>query len=107
MLKTTTEHPIFITLPVLAYFGWLFYQHMIDPVYFSYLDMVNFWIHEFGHVFFIFTGNQFIIAAGGTLMQLMIPFIVIISFLRQRDWFGIAFCFGWLGVNFFYIAIYA
>ena len=69
------------------------------------VDATNLVFHEAGHFFFQFFG-EFLAYLGGTLMQCIIPLLVIIQFIRQRDGFEGAMALWWLGENFFDISIY-
>ena len=46
-------------------------------------------------------------AAGGPLLQCLIPIISIGMFWCQEDYFGFAFSFGWLSPNLFNVSRYA
>ena len=71
----------------------------------SFLHMVNLPFHEAGHVFFSPFG-RFLHVLGGTLGQLLIPFIVLCAFLLKGDRFGAAVGLWWFGENFLDIAPY-
>ena len=65
--------------------------------------VMNLWMHrvylvfhEAGHVIFSPFG-RFITVAGGTLLQLLMPGAVVVSFLRRGDVFGAAVGLWWLG----------
>jgi hypothetical protein len=77
------------------------YDYVAD----SFLHMVNIPFHEAGHVFFSPFG-RLLHVLGGTLGQLLIPFIVIYAFLRGGIHFGAAVGLWWLGENFLDIAPY-
>lgn len=67
---------------------------------------VNLVFHEAGHVLFGFFGNNTLMILGGSLNQLLIPFIVFISFLNKRDQSGAAFALLWFFGNFIDVSIY-
>lgn len=69
------------------------------------LHSVNLVFHEAGHLFFSPFG-RFMHVLGGTLGQLIIPTVVICTFLWQRDTFGAAVGTWWLGESFLDIAPY-
>ncbi len=94
-----------IRLPLLLWFAWVLFQHLINPDYQSILDPLNLGIHEFGHLVFSI-GGEFLGFLGGTLMQLIAPAYGIYNFFRQEDYFSITLCFGWLSTNLFDIAVY-
>jgi hypothetical protein len=72
----------------------------------SLLHLVNLPFHEFGHILFRPFG-RFITSLGGTLGQLLFPFVCLsVLLLKTRDPFGGAVCFWWFGENFLDIAPY-
>jgi hypothetical protein len=81
-------------------------QHASDPLHESIFKGINLGIHELGHVLFRPTGD-IVEALGGSIAQCLAPFIAAVMFARQRDYFAIAFCSGWLSINFFEVAAYA
>ncbi len=74
-----------------------------DPWIF--LDGVNLLIHEFGHLAFAF-GGETIGILGGTLMQLIVPSLFLIYYLKRTDFFSSSFCIFWIGDNFINISRY-
>ena len=71
----------------------------------SFLHNINLVFHEAGHWIFGFFG-KFIRVFGGTLMQCLIPLIVMIQFLRQKDNFSASVGFWWFGQNFLDVSPY-
>lgn len=68
--------------------------------------MVNLPFHEAGHLFFRPFG-RFITSLGGTLGQLLMPTVCILTFIiKTRDTFGASIATWWLGENFLDIAPY-
>jgi hypothetical protein len=63
-------------------------------------------IHELGHYVFRPLG-MFMGVLGGSLLQCLVPLLSMAMFWRQRDFFAIAVCFGWLSENLFDVATYA
>ena len=92
--------------PLMLWFGYVLVRHLASPEYRSVVAPLNLGIHEAGHLLFRWLG-EFLGIAGGTLLQLAAPFVAMGMFYRQRDWFGIAFGFGWLSTNLFDVAVYA
>ena len=80
-------------------------RHLRDFHYASIFDGLNLGIHELGHFVFNLFG-RFIMMAGGTILQLLVPLIGMVMFYRQEDHFAIAVAFGWLATNFYDIAPY-
>ena len=70
------------------------------------LDNADLLIHEAGHFFFGFFG-QFIRMAGGTLMQIALPSLLVWSFLANSYRTGAQIALFWLGHNFLNISVYA
>jgi len=68
--------------------------------------LVNLPFHEAGHIFFRPFG-RFITSLGGTLGQLLMPLICMLTFIiKTRDAFGASLAMWWLGENFMDIAPY-
>ena len=92
-------------LGMLIWFAYLWVQYISDHFYFPQFSWLNFGIHELGHFVFMPLG-EFMSFLGGSLSQCLVPIISIFMFYRQRDWFAMAFCFGWLSTNLYYVATY-
>jgi hypothetical protein len=72
----------------------------------SFLHLIDLPFHEAGHVIFMPFG-QFLMALGGSLMQLIVPAALSVVFLsRHRDPFGAAVTFWWFGENLLDLAPY-
>lgn len=72
----------------------------------SFLHLINLPFHEAGHIIFSFFG-RFIMVLGGSLMQLLIPFLYVLTFLLFKgDPYGSAVCTWWLGESFMDLAPY-
>jgi hypothetical protein len=115
MLKALYEESVewcqgriwYLRLIVLIFFGYIFIKHLDSATYQSIFKPLNLGIHELGHYLFAFLG-RFMEMAGGSITQCLAPVVSMMMFLRlQRDFFAIAFCFGWLATNFFDVAVYA
>lgn len=79
-------------------------EDMADSVWF--LHAINTPFHEAGHVIFSPFG-QYIHSLGGTLGQILMPFICVISLLKtNRDSFGASIALWWMGENFLDISPY-
>jgi hypothetical protein len=70
------------------------------------LSMVDFVVHEAGHLMFGFLG-QFISVLGGTLAQLFIPITCILLSFRKRQWVNLSIFLFWLGQSLVQISRYA
>ncbi len=66
---------------------------------------INLGIHELGHMLFAPLG-MFMGVLGGSLTQCLAPLAGMVSLYRQRDYFGLVVCCGWLSTNFFGVATY-
>jgi hypothetical protein len=95
-----------IRIPFLIFFAWVFVRHLQSPEYRSVLAILTLAIHELGHVIFSPFGEM-LHFMGGTIAQIVAPFLAMLNFLRQKDYFSIALCFGWLSTSFFDVATYA
>ena len=69
------------------------------------LDYVNLPFHEAGHLFFRILGETASLW-GGTLLQLIIPFGIMINFILKKEPAGVFFCSFWLGENLLNISTY-
>jgi hypothetical protein len=56
------------------------------------IDLVFIPVHEGGHLLFRFFGGEFLMVAGGTLMQLGVPLMLAAVFIFQRQVTGTVFC---------------
>lgn len=88
-----------LMVPVCAYFVF-FYPTS------TFMDNADLLIHEAGHFFFGFFG-QFIRVAGGTLMQIIVPCLLVWHFSMHGYRTGTQIALFWLGHNFLNIAVYA
>ncbi len=91
--------PSLILLPLCIYF-------VLNRGEYTLLDNANLVIHEAGHFFFILFG-KFIYTLGGTLMQVILPSIIIWYFFSTRYRLGMQIFLFWLGHNFINISVYA
>jgi hypothetical protein len=71
----------------------------------SVLHLPNLVFHEAGHVIFSPFG-QFMTVLGGSLLQVAVPVIIAVAFLRQGDRFGAAVGVWWAGQNLVDLAPY-
>lgn len=100
-------------VPLWAMIGWLlFYAWFLLHAWRTtargegpFLDVVNLVIHEAGHPLFGYLG-QTMGVWGGTLLQLLVPAALAVTFLRMRELMGTTFCAFLFFENFLGIAIY-
>ena len=97
-----------VLLLLLAFYTVRLLTHPIASNYVgeTFLHLVNLPFHEAGHILFSPFG-RFLQVAGGTIMQLLVPAAVAVSFLVRRDRFGAAVALWWLGESMADVAPYA
>jgi hypothetical protein len=84
----------------------LFLLHALrDTSGFLFPDFVNLMIHEAGHLFFSWGGNTLMIL-GGTLGELLVPFLCGLYFYFHGQTYGFTFSAFWFFENFLYIGTY-
>jgi hypothetical protein len=88
-----------VRIPVWLFLAYVGILQAVRPEAWTIFSGINLPIHEGGHLLFRWTGWEFLHSAGGTLLQLAAPIAAAFVFLRQRDYFGIAFSLGWLSTN--------
>ncbi|MGB8440571.1 MAG: hypothetical protein WA867_05770 [Candidatus Acidiferrales bacterium] len=81
------------------------YQVARDSGILLLMDNIFVPIHEGGHLLFRFCG-EFISIAGGTFLQLFVPFALAVYFLLRRQSQGVAFCLFFFFEQFLPIATY-
>ena len=94
-------------LPIWAYLAYVGARQWANPG-FSAENLfagLNLGIHEGGHLIFRFVGEFLCIAAGSGL-QCAVPILSIFMFFKQRDYFAISVCLGWLGINLVHVGVY-
>ena len=90
----------------LAYWTWQFaFTPLGDDAMDAFIHLPNLVFHEAGHLIFSPLG-QFMTVLGGSLMQVLIPVIAAIAFVRQGQPFGAAICVWWAGQNLVDLAPY-
>jgi hypothetical protein len=91
---------------ILAVLTWQFAHLPLDgsgdP---GFLHLPNLVFHEAGHIIFLPLG-RFMSVLGGSLMQLLVPLIFAIAFVRQDNLFASAVCTWWAGQNIVDLAPY-
>jgi len=79
-------------------------SRMTEPPTLLHLTVILF--HEAGHVIFMLFGEALRVA-GGTLGQLLMPFICAVALHRRGDNFGAAICLAWMGMSLMDASVYA
>jgi hypothetical protein len=80
------------------------FGRMTDPAGVLHLTVILF--HEAGHIFFAPFGET-VRVAGGTLGQLLIPFVCAVALHRRGDNFGAAIAAAWLALSLIDASVYA
>jgi len=94
-----------VRAPLVLWLAWIGVRQFGDAEYASLLGALNLGIHEAGHMVFRPFGDVMTVA-GGSLLQCLAPLAAMWMFRRQPDWFGAAFCLGWLGTNLHSVGTY-
>ena len=90
----------------LAYWTWQFARTPLSQdAMDAFLHLPDLVFHEAGHLIFSPLG-QFMSVLGGSLMQVLIPVIAAVAFVRQEQPFGAAICVWWVGQNLIDLAPY-
>lgn len=71
----------------------------------SFLHLPDMVFHEAGHIIFAPFG-EFMTVLGGSLMQVLIPVVAVVAFVRQEEPFNAAVCAWWAGQNLVDLAPY-
>ncbi len=79
---------------------------VLNRGHYIFIDNADLVIHEAGHIFFYFFG-KFIYTAGGSLMQIILPSIIVFYFFKTYYKTGVQFSLLWLGQNLINISVYA
>ena len=76
-----------------------------SPERYSWLDSLDLAIHEAGHLMF-FWGGDVLAAAGGTLLQLIVPAVFVAYFVRRHDGHAASVALWWVAQNCWNISVY-
>jgi hypothetical protein len=96
----------FLRLPLWLYLAYVGVQEYLDPAgYNSIFFALNLCIHEGGHLL-CRAFPETIHVAAGTAAQLIAPVVAMVILGRQRDFFGMTFCLGWLSTNLTSVGVY-
>jgi hypothetical protein len=77
-----------------------------NPYEWRLIDGANLLIHEAGHLFFRPLG-EFMMIAGGSLFQVIMPGIFVGYFIRQKSYYSAAMVLFWVGESILNVSIYA
>src|SRR5258705_5905451 len=92
-------------IAALAFYAILIGNAVLHGTLFQWFDLVFVPIHEGGHLLFGYFG-QWIMVAGGTLLQLFVPFALAAYFVFKRQLLGTTFCAFFFFEQFLPIGIY-
>lgn len=105
-IDAATRYARIVLVAGLIYWTWQFARTPLsDDAMQSFLHLPNLVFHEAGHLIFIPFG-RFMSVLGGSLMQVLIPVIAAVAFIRQEQPFGAAICAWWAGQNLIDLAPY-
>lgn len=90
---------------LLAYFAYVGVRHLREEEYGSLFGGINLAIHEAGHLVFGFLG-EWVMVAGGTILQCAVPLVATWLLLRQGDWFALPVGGFWEATNLYNVATY-
>lgn len=97
--------PLWAMVPWLLFYAWFIvyaWRAHGEPLF---IDAVNMVTHEAGHPLFGYLGETLHLW-GGTILQLLVPAALALSFIRMRELMGAAFCGFMFFENFLGIATY-
>lgn len=81
------------------------FGHLFQPDYYSIAKPLNLGIHEVGH-FALTPLGPLLGVLGGSLFECVAPLVGTAMFIRQRDYFAVAFSFAWLSTALYSVGIY-
>src|SRR5688572_27374755 len=90
----------------LVYWTWRFaFTPLGEDAMDAFIHLPDLVFHEAGHMIFSPLG-QFMTVLGGSLMQVLVPVVAAVAFVRQEQPFGAAICVWWAGQNLVDLAPY-
>ncbi|MBA2379410.1 MAG: hypothetical protein H0V76_07530 [Blastocatellia bacterium] len=101
-----TIQPNYLKLVFAGILTLYFVSIALAPMQGSFLDLVDLPIHEAGHLLFSPFG-QFIMVAGGTLFQLIVPAVFVGYFYWHFKYYSAAIVLFWLGQSLLNVWVYA
>ncbi len=94
-----------LRLPIMLYCMYAYARQVNDPGYASFLQWLNITIHQWGHGLFS-SADQNLHIAGGTILQVAIPLVLMFTALFVRRFFAYTFFMGWFGMNLVVVGAY-
>ena len=97
------SHPKYLAAALASvYFLWC----AATPYEWKFLDGVNLIIHEAGHMVFMPFG-EFMMIAGGSLFQVIMPAAFVYYFFRECKFFSASLVLFWVGQSLINVSVYA
>jgi hypothetical protein len=93
---------LIVALLASVYFFWCAYE----PTQWHLIDGVDLVIHEAGHIFFRPFG-EFMMIAGGSLFQVIVPAVFVGYFAYQRQFYSASLVLFWVGESILNVSVYA
>jgi hypothetical protein len=100
--RRTDTARLIVALVAGSYFLWA----LLHPLDWRLIDGVNLVIHEAGHIFFMPFG-EFVMVAGGSLLQLIVPSTFAFYFYHQGKHYSCALVLLWAGESLLNVSVYA
>jgi hypothetical protein len=101
-LSSALRLKLLVAATASLYFFWCAY----DPYQWHLIDGVNLVIHEAGHLFFRPFG-EFMMIAGGSLFQVIMPALFVGYFLYKHQFYSAALVLFWVGESVLNVSVYA
>jgi hypothetical protein len=90
---------------LLGYLAVIIWRKSADWESWSWFEGLTLLVHELGHVLFQPFG-EFMMIAGGSITQLLVPIVAGFLLLRQGELFGVVLGGGWLSISMYGVARY-
>ena len=96
----------YLKLAVAILGSWYFLWCAAYPANWHFIDNVNLFVHEGGHIIFWPFGD-FLHVLGGSLTQVALPLLFVIYFYYQDQKYSAALTLFWVGENMVNVSVYA
>ena len=104
-MPTHMNHNLRIVCTIAAALYFLYC--LVTPADWHFIDGVDLIFHEAGHTIFAVFDMDFLAVAGGTIMQLLMPLVVTLNFIRTQQRLSAVFSLMWVGQNMANVSVYA
>lgn len=95
-----------LKISIVAVVALYFFNIVLHPTDWHFIDNVNLIFHEAGHPLMMFFG-RFLNIAGGTIFQIGIPAVISFYFWKREEFFSASLTLFWVGQNFISASVYA